>query len=73
MEFSGQEYWRGLPCPPPGDLPGPEINPGSSALQAHSLPFEPPGKPQLPLNLKKKGRGINWEFRINRYILLYIK
>ena len=21
MEFSGQEYWRGLPCPPPGDLP----------------------------------------------------
>ena len=21
MEFSGQEYWSGLPCPPPGDLP----------------------------------------------------
>ena len=23
--FSRQEYWRGLPCPPPGDLPDPEI------------------------------------------------
>ena len=21
MEFSRQEYWSGLPCPPPGDLP----------------------------------------------------
>ena len=25
MEFSRQEFWRGLPCPPPGDLPDPEI------------------------------------------------
>ena len=25
MEFSRQEYWSGLPCPPPGDLPDPEI------------------------------------------------
>ena len=23
--LSRQEYWRGLPCPPPGDLPNPEI------------------------------------------------
>ena len=23
-----QEYWSGLPCPPPGDLPNPGINPG---------------------------------------------
>ena len=23
MEFSRQEYWSGLPCPPPGDLPNP--------------------------------------------------
>ena len=30
----------------PGDLPGPGIKPGSPALQAHSLPSEPPGKPQ---------------------------
>ena len=25
MEFSRQEYWSGLPCPPPGDLLDPEI------------------------------------------------
>ena len=25
MRFSGQEYWIGLPCPPPGDLPDPGI------------------------------------------------
>ena len=32
------------PFPPPGDLPDPGMEPGSSALQADSLPFEPPGK-----------------------------
>ena len=31
---SRQEYWSGLPCPPPGDLPDPGIEPGSPALQA---------------------------------------
>ena len=25
LEFSRQEYWSGLPFPPPGDLPDPEI------------------------------------------------
>ena len=25
MEFSRQEYWSRLPCPPPGDLPDPGI------------------------------------------------
>ena len=28
MEFSRQEYWSGLPCPSPGDLPNPGIEPG---------------------------------------------
>ena len=27
--FSKQEYWSGLPCPPPGDLPNPGIEPRS--------------------------------------------
>ena len=40
-----QEYWSGLPCPPPGDLPKPGIQPRSPALQRNSLPSEPPGKP----------------------------
>ena len=29
MGFSRQEYWTGLPCPPPGDLPNPETEPVS--------------------------------------------
>ena len=29
MGFSRQEYWSGLPCPPPGDLPDPGIKPAS--------------------------------------------
>ena len=44
-EFSRQEYWSGLPFPSPGDLPDPGIKPGSPALQADSLPSEPPRKP----------------------------
>ena len=45
MEFSRQEYWSGLPFPSPGNLPKPGIEPGLPALQADSLPAEPPGKP----------------------------
>ena len=42
MEFSRQEYWSGLPCPPSGDLPNTAIEPiplTSPALQASSLPL----------------------------------
>ena len=42
--FSRQEYWSGLLCPPPGDLPNPGIEPRSLELQADSLPSEPLGK-----------------------------
>ena len=44
MEFSKQEYWSGVPFSSPGDLPNPEIELGSPALQADSLPSGPPGK-----------------------------
>ena len=44
MEFSRQEYWSGFPFPSPGDLPDPEIEPGSPTLKANSLLSEPPGK-----------------------------
>ena len=37
MGFSRQEYWSGLPCPPPGDLLNPGIEP-RSASQADSSP-----------------------------------
>ena len=46
MEFSRPEYWSRLPCPYPGDLPNPGIQPRSPTLQADSLPVEPPGKPK---------------------------
>ena len=45
MRFSRLEYWSGLPFPPPGDLPNPGIELRSPALQADSLPSEPPGTP----------------------------
>ena len=44
IEFFRQEYWSGLIVLSPGDLPNPGIEPGSPALQADSLPSEPPGK-----------------------------
>ena len=47
MGFSRQEYWSGLPCPPPGDRPNPGIEPRSTSLQVDSLLSEPPKKPIL--------------------------
>ena len=44
MEFSRQEYWSGLPFPPSGDLPDPEIKPKSPALQVDFFTTESPGK-----------------------------
>ena len=44
MRFSRPERWSGLPFPPPGDLSDPGTEPGSAALQAGSLPVEPPGE-----------------------------
>ena len=45
MGFTRLEYWSGLPFPFPGHLPNPGIKPGSPALQADSLPCEPPEQP----------------------------
>ena len=47
MGFSRQEYWSGLPFPSPGDLPDPEVELRSPALQADALTSEPPGKQNL--------------------------
>ena len=48
MGFSRQEYWSGLPCCPPGDLPdlGMEpVSPASPALEGRFFTAEPPVKP----------------------------
>ena len=49
MGFSRQEYWSGLPFPPPGDLPNPGIEPmlpAAPALQADSSPLSHQGRPK---------------------------
>ena len=45
MGISRQEYWSGLLCPSPGDLPDPGINTASPALAGIFFTTEPPGKP----------------------------
>ena len=47
MGFPWQEYWSGLPCPPPGNLPNPGIKPTSLAspiLTGGFFASKPPGK-----------------------------
>ena len=61
--ISRQEYWSGLPFSSPGDLLNPGIEPRSPALQADSLPSEPPGKLQnwpwiCPWNSPAKNTGM---------------
>ena len=47
MEFPRQEYWSGLPFPPPGDHPDPGIELESPALAGRFFTIEPPEKPEL--------------------------
>ena len=54
MGFFRQECASGLPFPPPGDLPDPEVEPACPvhpALQVNSLPAEPLGEPFASLRL----------------------
>ena len=49
MGVSRQEYWSGLPFPPPQDLPNQGLNPSLLHLlhwQVDYLPLPPPGKPR---------------------------
>ena len=60
MGFSRQEYWNGLPCPPPGALPDPGIEPESLTSILHwqvgSLPLAPLGSPR-----ENTEEGQRWE------------
>jgi len=49
-----------LPCPPPGDLPNPRIEPRSPAGHSDSLPPKPPGKPKETIS-KVKRQLSEWE------------
>ena len=62
MGFPREAYWNGLSFPSPGDLPNPGIEPRSPALQADSLPTEPPEKTPWWFSWKQgkcEGRGKN--------------
>ena len=65
--FSWQEYRGGLPCPPPGDLPHPGIEPMSHLLhwQECSLPLSHWGIPQYCTNSPLKIIEISIIVRIN--------
>ena len=55
MGFSGQEYWSGLPYPPPRDIPDPGIEPAppaASELQADPLSLSHRGSPLVTLEAK---------------------
>ena len=65
MGFSREEYWSGLLCPPPGDLPNLWIKPRSPALQVDPLLSEPPGMPMSYTKVSsllndKLLKGRNW-------------
>ena len=53
MGFSRQEYWSGLPCPPPGDLPRPGIEPAALTSPALTGGFFTTGvtREALPLSV----------------------
>ena len=67
MGLSRQEYWSGLPRPPPGDLPNPGIEPKSlrsPALAGRFFTLAPPGKPHICSYVHNKRavhRGYLWE------------
>ena len=64
--------WVAIPTPGdlPGDLPDPGIEPGSPALQADSLPSEPPGKPHLalPFNFPPPPPTRKFFFNLYKYL-----
>ena len=66
IEFSRPEYWSGQLFPSPGDLPNSGIKPRSPALQADSLPAEPPWKPKEKLWKQNKGYPFRREIYIRK-------
>ena len=69
MGFSRQGYWNRFPFPSPGDLPNPEIKPGSPVLQADSLLTELQGSVCFTLMERRKERG---RYSILRTLILLL-
>ena len=58
MGFSRQEYWNGLPCSPPGDLPNPGIKPASLTSPALTDGFLTP--------------SATWEVLLYSWVLFFL-
>ena len=65
MGFSRPEYWSGLPCPPPGDLPDPGIKPGSPVLAGRFFTMSHQGSPEISLEISKFMNQHSWAARRN--------
>ena len=65
-EFSSEEDWSGLPCPSPGELLNPGIEPRSPALQADFFFFLPsgPNTTDLEVFAESSSNGISVSFHI---------
>ena len=83
MRFSRQEFWSGLPCPPPGDLPNPGSNLHLLCLlhwQSGSSPFILPRKPLLQIQTYKNYYVKKWpswklqhsHLRLQSYFYIYL-
>ena len=66
---SRQEYWSGLPCPPPGDLPDPGIELASftsPALQVGSLRAAPAGRSGIEHGVAKSKGEISTDMEVGK-------
>ena len=70
MEFFRQEYWSGLPCPPPGYLPEPGTEPvaqpAAPALQTESLPLSHWESPFLTI------KGLAYTSAVQTWVVIRI-
>ena len=76
MEFYRQEYWSGLPFPPPGHLPDSGIKPTSPASPIFAGRFfttEPPGEPKgVKHNSYDDGSEISLSLKVFLFFLIQL-
>ena len=75
MEFCRQEYWSGLPFPPPGDLANPGVEPESPALQVDFLFFTiwatRDSGFQVRVTHKKVCRKVNKQLKVSKVFFFF--
>ena len=74
MGFSRQEYWSGLPCPPPGDLSDQGIKPASLASPAIAVGFfttVPPFCSHIHIYWTPRARSWESFYLVESHVLLW--